>query len=120
MKKITKICLSILTIDAVVYLILFHSGIVLPFINPTVEEYNAMNTSFPRDYAQAIYWIVAHYPSSVLISLISERFLVLSTAQTPLIIYGVNWLVRKLKNKKHNQRIEIDGENATHSPASHS
>lgn len=99
MKTVTKICLAILTLDVVVYLILFHSGIVLPFINPTAEEYDAMYTSFPRNYTQTLYWMLAHYPSSAFFLSLNERLLVLSTLQTPLIIYGANVLIRKLKNK---------------------
>lgn len=99
MKRITKICLSIFLIDVAVYFVLFHSGIVLPFINPSVEEYSRRFTSFPRDYAQKIYWIVAHYPTSFIISSFNERLLVLSAVQYPLLIFGLNkamsWVQRK-------------------------
>lgn len=100
MKKITKICLSIFLIDVAVYFILFHSGIVLPFINPSVEEYSRKYTSFPRNYAQIIYWIVVHYPSSFIISSINERLLVLSAVQYPIIIFGLNKAISKMQRRR--------------------
>lgn len=99
MRKVTKICLWVLVLDAAVYWLLFYSGLVLPFINPSVEEYNAARTSFARHANQCMVWTVAHFPVSFLIAHISERFLVLSAVQYPLIIYGVHALIQARKGR---------------------
>jgi hypothetical protein len=59
-----------------------------------------MQTSFSRNYAQCMYWFLAHLPASYLIARINERFLVLSAAQYPLIILGIGKVVRHWRNKK--------------------
>lgn len=101
MKKIHKICLSILVIDVLLYRLLFHSGIILPIINPSIEEYNKHITSFPRDYGQQILWFTLHVPLVSLIAFINENFILISVVQYPLVIIGLSKLITKLKTKKN-------------------
>ncbi|MCP3931199.1 MAG: hypothetical protein GY705_19110 [Bacteroidetes bacterium] len=85
MKKVYLLAGSILIIDLLLYLFLFHSGIVLPLINPSVEEYNALFTSFPRDTSQKNIWLMIHWPTFLLFK---EKWdlIFLSVIQYPLII----------------------------------
>jgi len=99
MKKIYKICLVVLAVDLFSYWLLFHSGVVLPYINPTIEEYNKTLTSFPRDYGQSILWYSIHIPLSSLIGMINENFLVLAILQYPLILLGINAIITKRQKK---------------------
>lgn len=100
MKNIYKICLVVFVIDILLYLFLFHSGVVLPGINPSLQEYNKALTSFPRDYNQKLLWILFHMPLSSLIGSINVNYLAISTIQYPLIIIGLYKLIVKLRTNK--------------------
>ncbi len=85
-----KLPLYFVIIDILLYLFLFHSGITLPIINPSVEEYNQQFTSFPRDYMQKIVWIGLHVPTSFAVdSTFGDNLLGLSVVQTGLIFFGI-------------------------------
>lgn len=99
MKKIYKICLVVLALDVLLYLFLFHSGIVLPWINLSAEEYSKNLTSFPRDFGQMMFWIVPHMPLSALFGYLGDSFLVLSVIQWPLVIFGVDKLIVRFKKR---------------------
>ena len=96
-----KLALLAVTIDLLLYGFLFYSGVILPGINPSVEQYNAQMTSFPRDAMQKILWIALHWPTSLLVHRsLGARFLGLSVIQTVLIFLGIgSWLDRKKENK---------------------
>jgi hypothetical protein len=100
MKAIQKTALVFLLVDLLLYFLLFHSGLVLPWINPTLEEYNNTVTSFPRDYAQKLIWILIHFPTSWLLSMRSDRFLALSVIQYPLLMMGVSRWIETMKKKE--------------------
>ncbi len=51
----------ILLLNLFSYLFLFHSGIVLPFINPSIEEYMQYNSA-PRDTNQIVLWYLLQIP----------------------------------------------------------
>ncbi|WP_105613997.1 hypothetical protein [Vallitalea okinawensis] len=57
-------------IEVLLFWIVFYSGIILPFINPSIDEYETLvqgGTSFPRDYIQGLLWHLLHAPSSLII-----------------------------------------------------
>lgn len=60
-----KIIFIILIIDLFLYWLLFYSGIVLPFINPSVEQYKILikqGTSFPRETNQCFLFMWLQIP----------------------------------------------------------
>jgi cytochrome bd-type quinol oxidase subunit 2 len=60
-----RIVFIIIIIDLLLFWLLFHSGIVLPFINPSVEEYRILveqGTSFPRHTNQCFLWMHLQIP----------------------------------------------------------
>jgi len=98
MKKIYKICLVVLVLDVLLYFFLFHSGVVLPWINPSIEEYSKNVTSFPRDFGQKISWIMFHVPLSAMVdSFFGDDYLILSVIQWPLVIIGLDKLVARFR-----------------------
>ena len=60
--KKNKIVFIILITDLFLYWLVYYSGIVLPFINPSIEEYELLATSFPRDTHQLYFWILLRVP----------------------------------------------------------
>lgn len=56
--------LTILLIDLFLYILLVKSNIVLPYINPSIEEYSKV-TSFPRNTNQVIMWYALQIPISM-------------------------------------------------------
>ncbi len=77
--------------DLFLFWILFYSGIVLPYINPSVEDYNAHITSFPRNAAQMYLWIVLHMPTSWIgiVLRLPDQLLAFSVIQTGVIAYFI-------------------------------
>jgi hypothetical protein len=96
-----KIVIVFVLVDLFLFWMLFYSGIVLPFINPSIEEYRKSFTSFPRNANQIFLWIIIHMPSSIIIGKIlegikgSDIFLSLSIIQTGLITYFIEKYIRR-------------------------
>jgi len=98
-----KLFIIAITIDLLLYLLIFHSGIVLPYINPSVEDYKPW-TSFPRDAGQKMAWYILHIPTSMLIS--GEGYELLSVVQTGLIFLGLGAIIDYKKNLNKNKQEE--------------
>jgi len=88
MKRVYKICIFVVLIDLLLYILLFHSGIILPFINKSAEEYSRSITSFPRDTGQKMIWILLHFPAPFLGELfqLNDKYL-------PLLIINDVWVI---------------------------
>ncbi|XMB85338.1 hypothetical protein RJG79_07875 [Mycoplasmatota bacterium WC44] len=71
----------ILLVDLFLYWLLFCSGIVLPFINPSVEIYEQQITSAPRNTNQIILWYLLQIPF-IIYSLIYTLKLVLNARRS--------------------------------------
>jgi hypothetical protein len=85
-------------LDLLIYLFLFHSGVVLPFINPSVTDYKAQITSFPRDYMQQLIWLLVHWPSSFIADQIAgDRLVALSILQWTLVLAIIGRLLSRKK-----------------------
>jgi len=100
MKLSYKIALIVLGLELIAYFLLFHCGIVLPFINPSIEEYNKTVTSFPRDYGQWLLWMYIHYPMSALMAAINENLTVLAVLQYPLIVVVIGKILENRRVHK--------------------
>lgn len=101
LKKYKIVIIAVLA-DLLLFWLLFYSKVVLPFINPSVEQYKEMvrmGTSFPRDTNQMIIWIILHLPSSYITSGIArnDKFLFLSVIQTGLITYYIDKFIQQRK-----------------------
>jgi len=57
-----KVIIIILLFDLFLYWFLFYSGIVLPYINPSLESYSKSGTSFPRNTNQCFLWFYLQIP----------------------------------------------------------
>lgn len=60
-----KIVVAILMIDLFLYWLLLYSGVILPFINPSVELYEIYKnsgTGFPRNTNQYFLWFYLQIP----------------------------------------------------------
>ncbi|KAJ52705.1 hypothetical protein BD780_001631 [Clostridium tetanomorphum] len=88
-----KIVVIVVLVDLFLTWLLAYSGIVLPYISPSVESYRCSGTSFPRDYIQKLIWLFMHVPTSLFIDArlggitTSNGFVFLSVLQTGLIAY---------------------------------
>lgn len=60
--KELKIIIIALLLDLFLFWFLFYSGIVLPFINPSIELFEKSGTSFPRNTNQMILWFCLQLP----------------------------------------------------------
>lgn len=103
MKLKYKLTIWAIVIDFLLYLFLFHSGIVLPFINPSQDAYNRQFTSFPRNAMQIYAWIGLHFPTSIIISValgLGDKFLSLSVVQTGIIFFGIGAFIDHRRKKK--------------------
>jgi hypothetical protein len=101
MKRIYKVCVLVVLIDLLLYLLLFHCGIILPFINPSVEVYNKSFTSYPRDTMQKVVWALFHFTAIPIAKLFSlnEKYLFLLIIQDVWVILLVNYIFfRKKRN----------------------
>jgi hypothetical protein len=107
MKFKIPICVAIL--DLFLFLLLFRSGIVLPVINPSVEQHKQRETVFPRDSMQKILWISVHSPTSAVLgeSPLGERFLALSVVQPVLIGFAIGWYIDKRRGVKTPFRFNL-------------
>ena len=65
-KKHKFVAIAVL-VDLFIFWLLFYSGFIIPFINPSLEQYQRSGTSFPRNYNQTLIWILLHTPTSFLI-----------------------------------------------------
>ena len=79
-------------VDLLLYWVIFYSGATLPFINPSVEEYQRQVTSFPRNAGQCYAWVAVHVPAA-LIGRFGDRYLVFAVAQTGLIFFVIGTLI---------------------------
>lgn len=57
-----KMIIIVALVDFFLFWLLFYSGIILPFINLSIESYKNSGTSFPRDTHQKILWICLQFP----------------------------------------------------------
>lgn len=102
-----KIVIITLLIEILLFWFVFYSGIVIPFINPSIEEYENHikgGTSFPRDYTQMLLWYLIHMPSSLIIDSVFssgyEVLLSLSVIQNCFIAYLIEKHIRNKCNSK--------------------
>jgi len=98
-----KLAIWAVIVDFLLYLFLFQSGIVLPFINPSVTEYSQQMTSFPRNAMQEYVWMGLHVPASLVyinFPFAEVVVVVLSLFQAGLIFFGIGALIEYLKNRK--------------------
>lgn len=103
--KKNKIVIIVVLTDLFLYWLLFYSGVVLPLINPSVEQYKKMvimGTSFPRNTNQAFIWICLHFPTSYIIDSRSDKFLFLSVVQTGVITYYLEKFIQRKKRTRNN------------------
>lgn len=73
-----KIVFIILMTDLFLYWLLFYSGVILPFINPSAEEYITLvkhGTSFPRETNQCFLWMFLQVPITLYILAYILKFL---------------------------------------------
>jgi hypothetical protein len=98
-----KLVVIVIIIDLFLTWLLAYSDIVLPYINPSIEQYKGLGTSFPRDYAQKMIWMFTHAPSSIFIDTKlggitnSNAFVFLPVIQTGLIAFLVEKIVHRFK-----------------------
>jgi hypothetical protein len=104
-----KIPICVAIVDLLLYLLLFRSGVVLPLINPSIEEFQRSGPGFPRDFMQQLIWIVPHSPASVIIGdyLLGPRFLALSVIQPVLIGLGLGWYIDHKRGFKPSFRFSL-------------
>ena len=100
-----RIVIIVVLTDLLLFWVLFRSIVVLPFINPSVEQYKILlngGTGFPRNTNQMIMWIILHLPTSYIIGGIarSDMYQFLSVIQTGLITYYID------KHLKQRKKIE--------------
>ncbi|TCO79157.1 hypothetical protein EV214_103209 [Marinisporobacter balticus] len=65
-----KVIIIALFVDLFLYWLAFYSSIVLPVINPSVEQYRILveqGTSFPRDTNQCFLWMYLQIPITLYI-----------------------------------------------------
>jgi hypothetical protein len=100
--KFVVICVLI---DILLFWLLFYSGLILPFINPTLEDYQAILNSAPRHAGQMGLWLMAHMPTSGLISALhlAEPFLILSIFQTAVAAYGIEKIMGQMQKAKRQE-----------------
>ena len=89
-----KFALWFAAVDALAYWVLFHSGVVLPWINPSPEAYAHQMTSFPRNAAQIYLWILVNWPTSMIVGrALGDRYLVVAIAQAGLLGFVIGALI---------------------------
>ncbi|MCX7708796.1 MAG: hypothetical protein N2484_02985 [Clostridia bacterium] len=99
-----KIVVITILADLILFWLLFYSGLVVPWISPSLEEYNASGTSFPRNYNQILLWFALHLPSSLLIESARESIkgpqllLSLCTIQTGFIALFIQKAIQGKRN----------------------
>ncbi len=100
MKLKYKLTIWAIVIDLLLYFLLFHSGVTLPFINPSPEEYAQQFTSFPRNAMQLYIWLGLHLPTSYIVDLsFSNELLGLSVIQTGVIFFGIGAFIDRRREK---------------------
>jgi len=94
-----KTVIIVVLIDLLLYWLIFCTDVVLPFINPSVEEYKHMvttGTTFPRDTSQQLLWIFMHVPTSAIMNITTnDKFLFLSVIQTGVITFYIERYIRR-------------------------
>jgi hypothetical protein len=98
MKRIYKVCVLVVLIDLLLYILLFHSGIILPFF----DSPNRKLTSFPEGYWQKSIWVIFHFTAIPIAKLISlnEKYLFLLIIQDVWVILLVNYIFFQKKKKQ--------------------
>jgi hypothetical protein len=98
-----KIVIIVVAVDLFLYWILYYSGVVLPFINPNIEEYNKIINSAPRNIGQMVIWMLLHFPTSYVLESITrnDTYLFLSVIQTGVITYFIEKFIQRRKSPKH-------------------
>lgn len=99
-----KVVIIVVLIDLMLYWLIFCTDVVLPFINPSVEEYKRMvttGTTFPRDTSQELFWMLIHLPTFAITDIItrSEKFRFLAVVQTGVITLYIERFIRKRRCK---------------------
>jgi hypothetical protein len=91
-----KYIIIFVCLDLFLFWVLFYSGIVLPFVNPSMKEYNKDITSFPRNYGQMLIWVFLHFPTSIILDTVTsnDRLLFLSVFQTGVIVYFIEKFIK--------------------------
>jgi hypothetical protein len=114
MKRIYKVCVLVVLIDLLIYLLLFHCGIILPLINPSVEVYSKKITSFPRDTMQKVIWIIFHFPTLFFVKIFikSDKQLFLLVIQNVWVILLGNRILNFFRKK--NSSLEKPPDNERH------
>ena len=100
-----KIVIIVVFTDLFLYWFLFYSGVILPLINPSVDQYRKMvimGTSFTRNTNQALIWIYLHFPTSYIIGSRSDKFLFLSVVQIGIITYCLEKFIQRKKRRRIN------------------
>lgn len=97
-----KIIFIAVSVDMFLYWLLFLSGIVLPFINPSIAEYPF--TSAPRGVGQMLMWEALHIPTSLIFEFVipNMNFQIFSIVQTGIIAYFIERLIlrKKVQSRK--------------------
>jgi hypothetical protein len=98
MKRIYKVCVLVVLIDLLLYILLFHSGIILPFF----DSPNRKLTSFPEGYWQKSIWIIFHLPTSLIgrIFSLSDKYIPIVLIQDVWVILLVNYIFFRKKKKQ--------------------
>ncbi len=101
-----KLALCAIAVDLLFYWVVFHSGIVLPVINPSIEEYQQRVTSFPREAGQQMGWILLHFPTALVASSLKlpDRYLVYLVGQTGLIFFALGFLIDRRQGRSSSKR----------------
>ena len=97
-----KIVITLVLSDLFLYWFLFYSGVVLPFINPSVVQYKKMllrGTSFPRNTNQMLIWYLIHFPTSYIIAGIMDKLIFLSAIQIGIITYFIQKIIKRWRVK---------------------
>jgi len=118
-----KLPLIFILLDLGFYFLVFHSGIILPIINPSKEEYEHIEytTSFPREAGQQFLWFLIHAPLIIIFSVIFNFFpslknipseygeicsLLLGLLQTGLFFYLIGLEIERRKSKKNKNIVK--------------
>lgn len=102
-----KIIIFVVLADLFLFWLLNYSGFVIPFISPSIEQYQNSGTSFPRNYNQMLIWFILHFPTSIVFESLSQRITgsevltSLSVIQTGLIAYIIEKRSRRIKSNNN-------------------
>jgi hypothetical protein len=103
-----KIVIIVMLVDLFLFWLLNYSGVIVPFISPSIEQYQNSGTSFPRNFNQIFIWVVLHFPTSIVLGNLSqsitgsEVLTSISVIQTGLIAYFFEKRFRRKKEAENN------------------